>query len=346
MSKEIYVLDFNIKNPIFARNFSVNLAKINYPLFENTPIMTKNYDIIKSLYVQDTENISNVIEIINCLFNFYIENVREKSVDNSSLVLIINQFSNWDKNSDIFNFFIIKNYIKNSPNSHIFYFKNKYKKTENDDKNTYKNDRNPIEKYIFSNEINHSFLSNLYYINNNNNNNNNNNSTISNIITTCFPYEQNTDTLSNLSLYDKKKRDEIYSVKSRFFNARITKIHMKNVCFSYEKIVSKFVLFNGLIGKFVVLLQGKGKNKGEILTLVPDGIYEYLGIGKILNITEDSVQLLTDICTAILEKEIIIMFDKRLESVLKMKKQEKNIRFLEQVKFDILKDEDNDDDNN
>jgi hypothetical protein len=147
---KLYFLECDIIHPIIPFNFCISLIKIQNPIISNVPILLNedNYKIIKSIYIRNSFDIKNIINVIDLLINDYYTKIS----DNKS-VLLINQFSSWDNNYDVLNNYIYQKYFKSDEKSCLIFIKNKYKIIESSsNENKDKNNNSILEEIIFKNK--------------------------------------------------------------------------------------------------------------------------------------------------------------------------------------------------
>ena len=320
----------------------------------------ENYNIIKSIYIRNSSDIKNIINIIDLLIkNFY-----EKIADNKS-VLLINQFSSWDNNYDVLNNYIYQKYFKLNDKSCIIYLKNKYKIIESStNENKDKNGNSILEDIIFKNKDDFYLFGNIFSNKNIGDFTNNNCNKIE--IETNFRYGDD-DSSCILDLNNKKKNEEKKSILFHFNKNKCKEysISVNNIIFLYDNpfineyktecknesdyLVLKEIIIDSLINKYCVILRNNlilNNNKFYFLDEVSYNDREIISFTKIISFNKEKDEL--DLfCDVDLDEEIkknkkiMIINEPRIEKVLKKNRKNNFNEILAKADFsyDITKEE-------
>ena len=359
---KLYYLECDIIHPFIAFNYCISLINIQKPIISNIPILLgeENYNIIKSIYIRNSSDIKNIINIIDLLIkNFY-----EKIADNKS-VLLINQFSSWDNNYDVLNNYIYQKYFKLNDKSCIIYLKNKYKIIESStNENKDKNGNSILEDIIFKNKDDFYLFGNIFSNKNIGDFINYNCNKIE--IETNFRYGDD-DSSCILDLNNKKKNEEKKSILFHFNKNKCKEysISVNNIIFLYDNpfineyktecknesdyLVLKEIIIDSLINKYCVILRNNlilNNNKFYFLDEVSYNDREIISFTKIISFNKEKDEL--DLfCDVDLDEEIkknkkiMIINEPRIEKVLKKNRKNNFNEILAKADFsyDITKEE-------
>ena len=363
---KVYYLECDIIHPLIPFNFAISLIEIKKPLITNIPILFSDndnnsyYNLIKSLYIRNSFDIKNIVNILEILIN---ETYKKISDDKS--ILLINQFSSWDNNDEILNNYLFKKYFKSDEKSCVLYVKNKYKNLViKSNENKEKTNETNFEDIIFKNKNDFYLFGNIFE-------ENNNKSKCKILeVATKFEGDDISNTNCSFDLNTKKKNEEKISILSHFeskncikYSLPLNKLiiffdnpyinELKNNCNSKEDCdVINDILIGSLINKYCVILRNniieKEINNNAIENYFIDDIpfekREILSYTKIISYDNLEKKLMfyshLNIEEEIKKNEkIILMIENRIEKVIKKNKYNTFFISLSKAKFsyDITK---------
>ena len=364
---KVYYLECDIVHPLVPLNFCISLIEITKPIITNIPIIFSEnkdgYNMIKSLYIRDSLDIRNILNVIDILIKeFYLK------VSNDESILLINQFSAWDSNDDIINNYLYKKYFKFEDKSCVLYVKNKYKNIETlSNENKDKSYSSIFEDIVFKNKNDFYVLGNLFE------NKNANNSEIKCTkieIETNFKYGDD-DSNFFVDLNTKKKYEEKISILSYFEdkNCKIFSLSLNNIIIVFDSpFINEFknnckseedninlnnILIESLINKYCVILRNnlefktKENNNGKdsysylenyFLNDISDDKREVLSYTKIISYDKKDKKICLycnfDINEEIKNnRKIIILLEPRIEKIVKKLKKDIFFTSLAKAQF-------------
>ena len=353
---KLYFLECDIIHPIIPFNFCISLINIQNPIISNVPILLNedNYKIIKSIYIRNSFDIKNIINVIDLLINDYYTKIS----DNKS-VLLINQFSSWDNNYDVLNNYIYQKYFKSDEKSCLIFIKNKYKIIESSsNENKDKNNNSILEEIIFKNKDDFYLFGNIFTKNDGKNKINKNCNKLE--VDMNFRYGDD-DSNCNLDINNKKKLEEKKSIQSHFDIKSCKKysISIKDIIFLYDnpfiheykneikddngKETLKEIIIDSILNKYCIILKSnqdfiQEKNQFYFFDDIPNKQLEIISFTKIISFDKEK-DILNLFCNSDLDgeikknKKIVIINEPKIEKVMKKNKKSNFNEILAKAEF-------------
>ena len=361
---KVYYLECDIIHPLIPLNFAISLIEIKKPIISNLPMLFQEnvsepfYNIIKSLFIRNSYDIKNIINVLDLLINkVYSE------ISNDKSILLVNQFSTWDDNSDVLNNYLFKTYFKSDEKSAVLYVKNNYKNFES---STNTNKDSILEDVIFKNKDDFYLFGNLFE--------NKKETKCKRIeVETKYEGDDSTNTNCDLDINTKKKNEEKISILSHFELPKCKRcsLSLKNIIIFFDnpflnelKINCKTeedykniddILIDSLLNKYCVIIRNNLDEKKNIndkyienyfLDDIPFDKKEIISYTKIISYNKkDNILYFyssIDIDDEIKKNNKIILFlDQRIEKVIKKPKADSFFCSLAKGKFsyDITKED-------